>query len=191
VVLVIECCGAGKRVFAVNSIYYMFICAEFVAVGLAWQLRHYRHLITAYTCVTCSLVFYFWLVPESPRWLISKQQYSKAYRVLARIARSNKKSTECLSEIKALADLESKKSGKNVNDEPNDHLEMDKLKSDNIEDTNNNNNPTDAGHSEPMQVLSIGQTLKVLFKSKKIVLCSLVLLLNWLSNFELYLRLKT
>ena len=42
------------------------------------------------------------MVPESPRWLITKNKITPAYKIFKRIAFSNKKPTENLSELESL-----------------------------------------------------------------------------------------
>jgi hypothetical protein len=42
------------------------------------------------------------VVPESPRWLLTKGKYAEAYKIFHRIAKSNKKPTECLRELELL-----------------------------------------------------------------------------------------
>jgi hypothetical protein len=43
-------------------------------------------------------------VPESPRWLLTKGRYAEAYAIFYRIAKSNKKPTDCLQELEVLKD---------------------------------------------------------------------------------------
>lgn len=47
------------------------------------------------------LIFYFWLIPESVRWLLSKERYSDATAILQKAARVNQKeiSTDVLEKL--------------------------------------------------------------------------------------------
>ncbi len=131
--------------------------------------------------MTCSLISYFWVLPESPRWLMTKQKYGKAHKVFERIAKSNKKPTDCLKEIEALKfkDLE------NQEKSPDSEVELQKL----------NNEPS--AEQEPKYVnepkqgflnerITFLQTIKILFTTKKIVIGSMVTFLNWLTNSLVY-----
>lgn len=52
-------------------------------------LPHYRTFLMAiYTPALC-LAFYFWLVPESVRWLVATGKYKRALRILNRTAKQN------------------------------------------------------------------------------------------------------
>ena len=53
-------------------------------------------------CVTCLIPTYFWIVPESPRWLILQKKKTKALRILSKISRSNKKPMNFIEEIESL-----------------------------------------------------------------------------------------
>lgn len=102
VVLAIEICGPTKRVMAANFVYYAYIFGEFFVVFFAYLIKDYPLLYMAYTSLMCLVVLYFWVVPESPRWLITKNKISKAYKILKRIAISNKKPIESLNELESL-----------------------------------------------------------------------------------------
>ena len=96
-------CGPSKRVTAANFIYYFYILGEFIVVAMAYLIKNdYRLLYAVYTAIMTLIVFYFWIVPESPRWLMTKKKYSDAFKVFKRIAVSNKKSFEFLNELEVL-----------------------------------------------------------------------------------------
>jgi hypothetical protein len=50
------------------------------------------------------MILFCRIVPESPRWLMNKNKPDKAYEVYKRIAKSNKKSIECLDSLKDAAE---------------------------------------------------------------------------------------
>ena len=56
---------------------------------LAYLIRSWVNLQLSFACTSLVLVSYFFLVPESPRWLISKGQTEKAENILKRIAKYN------------------------------------------------------------------------------------------------------
>jgi MFS transporter, OCT family, solute carrier family 22 (organic cation transporter), member 4/5 len=161
VVLAIEVVGPSWRVTAANSIYYLYILGEFVVVLFAYFISDYKVLYASYTLLMFSFMFYFWLVPESPRWLITKNRSNDAYKIFKRIARSNKKVIENLNEIEEL----------------------------NLTGNNKNENSASniaANENDKQSTFSIIETLKIFFKSKKLMIRSSVILLNWLTNTFVY-----
>ncbi len=69
-------------------------------MALAYLFKNdYRVLYGVYTALMTLIVFYFWIVPESPRWLMTKKKHSDAFKVFKRIAVSNKRSFEFLNEL--------------------------------------------------------------------------------------------
>ena len=93
-------CGASKRVTANNFIYYIYILGELVVVVFAYFIRDYKYLYACYTCLMTAFIFYFWYVPESPRWLMAKHKNNEAYRIFKRIAQSNRR--EDLNELESI-----------------------------------------------------------------------------------------
>lgn len=112
---------------ASNSSNYFFILGQFVAVFFAYFIRDFRLLYCAYTSVVVLMLTYFWqvaflaqtrhnsilahhyfdfsflrLVPESPRWLMVNGKKDKAFKIFARVAKSNKRCLDELQELKML-----------------------------------------------------------------------------------------
>ena len=83
--------GTNKRVLAANCVSYAFVIGMAIVVGIAYFVRDFKMLCIAYTIVIGSFVFFFWICPESPRWLMVKNKPEKAYPIFKRIAKSNKK----------------------------------------------------------------------------------------------------
>ncbi len=164
VVLAIEICGPSWRVTAANSIYYLYILGEFVVVLFAYFISDYKVLYVSYTLLMFSFMFYFWLVPESPRWLITKNRSNDAYKIFKRIARSNKKTIENLNELEELNLTNNNNNNKNENSTSN----------------------IAANENDKQSTFSIIETLKIFFKSKKLMIRSSVILLNWLTNTFVY-----
>ena len=74
-----------------NVMYYFYILGEFVTLLVAYFLRDYRLSCICVTVLASLIILYFWLVPESVRYLIGRKQYDKADAIFRRIAKSNKK----------------------------------------------------------------------------------------------------
>ncbi|KAJ2951330.1 hypothetical protein O0L34_g5731 [Tuta absoluta] len=86
---------------------------SFFAVGqmtlglLAWAVPYWRHLtITLYAPHLLTLA-YFWLLPESVRWCLSKGKYEQAETTLRNIAKTNGKefSEKSAAELKQAAEV--------------------------------------------------------------------------------------
>lgn len=58
--------------------------------GLAYWFRHWEHLQLAITLPSIILLGYWWVVPESPRWLLAIGRQRAACQILERAARINK-----------------------------------------------------------------------------------------------------
>jgi OCT family organic cation transporter-like MFS transporter 4/5 len=102
VVIAIEICGPSKRVMASNIIYYFYVLAEFFLVSFAYFVTDFRVYYGILTGIITLIAFYFWFLPESPRWLLANNRSSQAYLVFKRIAKSNKKDFENLNELECL-----------------------------------------------------------------------------------------
>lgn len=90
-VLLIEIVGSKWRVGAANSINYMYVLGELVILTFGYFFGDYRAFYIAVAVFSLVFVAYFWLVPESPRFLILKGKRKEAFKIFQRIARSNKK----------------------------------------------------------------------------------------------------
>lgn len=183
VVLVIEICGPSKRVTAANFAYYLYIIGEFLVVLLAYLIRDYRVLHATFSAIMVSFLFYFWIVPESPRWLMTKERNNEAYRIFRRIAISNNKNCDELNELNALKRITSRTS-------PSGREDLNSVSP--IKTTLDEVTTSSGGlaHEETEEIenekLSVLDTFKLFFKSKRLLLLSVVALLNWLTNTLVY-----
>ena len=90
-VLVNELVGASKRTLvgvAFQSFFAFFIV---VISALAYQLQHWRQLTMAISALGAPLLAINLLIPESPRWLLSKNKNKEAIKVVEGIAAGNGK----------------------------------------------------------------------------------------------------
>lgn len=78
--------GPGKRELTGIVLNYFYSIGE-AAVGLlAWLLRDWVLLQYAVSAPPLLFVLYYWLVPESVRWLLAKQNTYKAGKIIRRAA---------------------------------------------------------------------------------------------------------
>ncbi|XP_006115078.3 solute carrier family 22 member 2-like [Pelodiscus sinensis] len=59
--------------------------------GLAYAIPHWRWLQITVTLPYFFFLFYYWCLPESPRWLMSRRQNDKAMKIVGYIAKKNGK----------------------------------------------------------------------------------------------------
>ncbi|CAF0726177.1 unnamed protein product [Adineta steineri] len=83
--------GAKQRLFSGIVIKYFFAFGELLLLGLALTIRTWRTLNAVLAVVPVPFIFFYFILPESPRWLISEQRYDEAELLFHRIADRNKK----------------------------------------------------------------------------------------------------
>ncbi|XP_070189986.1 organic cation transporter protein-like isoform X2 [Littorina saxatilis] len=89
-VLSMELVGPSKRVWPGYGIMAAWSVGMMLLAPLAYWLRDWSNLQLATAILAAPLLSYWWLIPESPRWLLSKNRVSDAERIVARAARVNK-----------------------------------------------------------------------------------------------------
>ncbi|RNA07782.1 organic cation transporter [Brachionus plicatilis] len=156
-----EIVGTSKRVSALNTTYYLFIAGEFIVLFFAYNFRDFK---TFYLYCTIFISIFVLLIPESPRWLMTQERFHEAYRIFKRIAKSNKKKLNECSELQGLKFMQKtieKKEDIQLNEQMNESERVEKH-------------------------LSIYETMKLFFKSKKLLIRSISISINWLTNALVY-----
>lgn len=90
-VLCVEWVSSKYRILSGTIIAVIYPLGEILIGVAAIYLSHYRHFLLAIYTPALIIIFYFWFVPESVRWLIVIGQYNKALRILKRTAKQNNK----------------------------------------------------------------------------------------------------
>ncbi|XP_076466252.1 organic cation transporter protein-like [Babylonia areolata] len=90
IVIGMEIVGPSKRAWAGVLIEISWCLGGLVLVIFAYFIRNWRYLEIAVSIPSIVLLFYWWLIPESPRWLSSRGREAEAVKILERIAKSNK-----------------------------------------------------------------------------------------------------
>lgn len=76
---------------AITVLYQIpFSLGHMSLAGLAFWFRHWQQLQIAITLPSIILLSYWWIVPESPRWLLAMGKQRAACKVLQRAVNINK-----------------------------------------------------------------------------------------------------
>ncbi|XP_067675691.1 organic cation transporter protein-like isoform X2 [Haliotis asinina] len=88
-VIVMELVGPSKRTLAGMVIELFWCIGLFLVGGLAYFIRDWHHLQLAISVPAVLLLGLYWLVPESPRWLLSRGREQEAEAILRKAADVN------------------------------------------------------------------------------------------------------
>ncbi|XP_042868981.1 organic cation transporter protein-like [Penaeus japonicus] len=118
-VLVMELCSSRHR----STVSVMFVVpwalGYMVLPGIAYLVRTWYWLQVALTVPALYTISYFWLLPESPRWLLAKGRYADTLGVFKWLAKINGKtlpSDEVL--LQTLKNIATSDGSSKDNDEP-------------------------------------------------------------------------
>ncbi|XP_066170698.1 solute carrier family 22 member 13-like [Sylvia atricapilla] len=100
--LATEWVGISHRTKALMITHTAFAIGQMSVAGLSYGIRNWRLLEIAGSAPMFALFFYFWVIPESPRWLVTKGRIEEAKKVLQKAAATNKRSLppELLEQLK-------------------------------------------------------------------------------------------
>ncbi|XP_043197798.1 carcinine transporter-like [Amphibalanus amphitrite] len=90
-ILALELMGPAYRTFAGMVICVFFAFALALLAGIAYLCRHWFVLSLSLSVPWVLLASYYWIMPESPRWLIQNARLEEAERIVQKIAKVNKK----------------------------------------------------------------------------------------------------
>ncbi|OAD57079.1 Organic cation transporter 1 [Eufriesea mexicana] len=88
-ILALELMGPRYRTFAGMVICMFFASAMSLLAVLGYLLRHWFTLSLATSVPFVLLFSYYWIIPESPRWLLSKNRIDEAEVIVQRMAKIN------------------------------------------------------------------------------------------------------
>lgn len=101
-VIGMEIVGPSKRTFTGMFVQLVWASGEFILLLAAYLMRDWRKLELANACASLVILPFWWLLPESPRWLLSRGREDEALKVLERIAKSNNTQMPKISDVKQL-----------------------------------------------------------------------------------------
>ncbi|KYN04915.1 Organic cation transporter 1 [Cyphomyrmex costatus] len=90
-ILALELMGPRYRTFAGMVICMFFATAMSLLATLGYFLRHWYTLSLATSVPFILLFSYYWIIPESPRWLLSKNRIDEAETIVQQMAKINGK----------------------------------------------------------------------------------------------------
>lgn len=88
-ILALELMGPRYRTFAGMVICMFFATAMSLLALLGYLLRHWYTLSLATSVPFILLFSYYWIIPESPRWLLSKNRIDEAEVIVQHMAKVN------------------------------------------------------------------------------------------------------
>ncbi|XP_070190409.1 organic cation transporter protein-like isoform X4 [Littorina saxatilis] len=100
-----ELVGPDQRTIAGIVIELFWALGLFIILFLAYLIRNWHHLQIAVSCFNLFFVGHFFLVPESPRWLVSKGRLEEASAIIRKAAQVNK--ADVSEKVLSLQDLQS------------------------------------------------------------------------------------
>ncbi|XP_045769659.1 organic cation transporter protein-like [Maniola jurtina] len=98
-VILVELSGKSFRPFITSLSEVSYLISYFTLPIIAYFLRDWRQLQMATSLPWIFVVFYYYLIPESPRWLITRGKMEEAIETLTRIARRNGRPTDNIRDI--------------------------------------------------------------------------------------------
>ncbi|XP_069100955.1 organic cation transporter protein-like isoform X2 [Argopecten irradians] len=88
-VLGIELVGPTKRQYAGFLLNFFYSGGSVLLAGIGYGFRHWKYIQIVSTAPLLLSLIYWWIIPESPRWLIGHGRIAEANVVLKKIAQSN------------------------------------------------------------------------------------------------------
>ncbi|XP_041980245.1 solute carrier family 22 member 16-like, partial [Aricia agestis] len=85
-----ELIGPKYRVLTSSAIISMFSVGQVVMGTVAWLVQPWRHFNMILSIPCFIIIAYYWILSESIRWLLLRQKYEEAKKVLLNVARINK-----------------------------------------------------------------------------------------------------
>ncbi|XP_018495839.1 organic cation transporter protein [Galendromus occidentalis] len=88
--VVAEMIGTKKRMLSSVVCHISYSFGMMVIAYVAHFIRDWQNLQMAFSLPMVLLISYYWMVPESPRWLISQGRLEEAEAIVQKMARINK-----------------------------------------------------------------------------------------------------
>ncbi|KAK4883410.1 hypothetical protein RN001_006729 [Aquatica leii] len=86
-----EFVGPKKRALIATIQFSSFAIGSVILGSVAWLIQSWRVLLRVLYIFYLVIVTYYWLLPESVRWLLAKKRQEEAVKTLRKIAKVNKR----------------------------------------------------------------------------------------------------
>nr|XP_020664711.1 solute carrier family 22 member 3 isoform X1 [Pogona vitticeps] len=90
-VIVTEIVGSDERRIVGIVIQVFFTIGVIILPGIAYLIPTWQWIQLATTLPNFFFLLYYWLIPESPRWLLTRKKGEKALKIVQSIAKDNGK----------------------------------------------------------------------------------------------------
>lgn len=123
-VLGVEMVGKGNREMAGIVLNYFYSVGQALVGIIAWIDGDWRNLQYWVSIPPILFIVYYWIIPESARWLLAKNRNRKAFKIIRKAAEDNKKelSQSILDRFNESNNSnDNERNEKNDCDEPTDH----------------------------------------------------------------------
>ncbi|XP_062986379.1 solute carrier family 22 member 23 isoform X2 [Elgaria multicarinata webbii] len=91
----IELCPPGHRFMITMVASFVAMAGQFLMPGLAALCRDWQILQAVIICPFLLMLLYWFIFPESLRWLMATQQFEAAKKLILHLTHRNRTSTEC------------------------------------------------------------------------------------------------
>lgn len=82
--------GKNMREFTGISLNYFYAIGEALVALIAWLSKDWKVLQLVVSAPAMGFIIYYWLVPESIRWLLAKDRNERAKGIVFHAAKINK-----------------------------------------------------------------------------------------------------
>nr|XP_049703645.1 organic cation transporter protein isoform X4 [Helicoverpa armigera] len=112
-ILAVELCGKSFRPYLSGLIEVSFLISYITLPIIAYFVRDWRQLQLVTSVPWVIVIVYYWLIPESPRWLITVGRKKEAIDILTHIAKKNNRPTDNIEAIVEKVELLNRNDSKN------------------------------------------------------------------------------
>ncbi|CAH2084667.1 unnamed protein product [Euphydryas editha] len=109
-IIIVELGGKSFRPYLTGFIEIPYILGYITLPIIAYYIRDWRQLQMVTSLPWIFVIFYYFLIPESPRWLITMGYNKKAVEVLTHMAKKNNMPTDNIKELVDVAVMETQSS---------------------------------------------------------------------------------
>ncbi|XP_067674641.1 organic cation transporter protein-like [Haliotis asinina] len=89
-ILGMELVAPSKRLYPGNIVLFNWVSGMLLMSAVAYFIRDWQNYVLTLACAPVLFLSYWWLMPESPRWLMSKGRFKEAEVIIRKFAKYNK-----------------------------------------------------------------------------------------------------